>query len=74
MKTKRNQDTNTTLNTTQKQKWAKFTYIGKETRIITRLFKNTNIRIAYKTKIQYKTTSNTENKIQTEVVKAEYTK
>jgi hypothetical protein len=34
----------------QKQKWSTFTYIGKETITITRLFKNTDIRIAYKTK------------------------
>jgi len=33
----------------QKQKWAKFTYIGKETRFITKLFKDTNIRIAFTT-------------------------
>ena len=31
----------------QKQKWAKFTYIGKETRFITKLFKDTNIRNAF---------------------------
>jgi len=31
----------------QKQKWAKFTYIGKETRFITKLFKDTNVRIAF---------------------------
>ena len=36
----------------QKQIWAKFTYIGKETRFITKLFKNTNVRVAF-------TTSNT---------------
>jgi hypothetical protein len=30
-------------------KWATFTYIGKQTRFITKLFKNTNIKIAYKT-------------------------
>jgi hypothetical protein len=40
--------TNTTPDATQK--WATFTYIGKETRAITKLFKNTNIHIAYKTK------------------------
>jgi hypothetical protein len=33
-----------------KQKWATFTYIGKETRVITKLFKNTNIRISFRTK------------------------
>jgi hypothetical protein len=38
-----------TPNTIQKQKLATFTYIGKETRTITRLLKDTNIRIAYKT-------------------------
>jgi len=33
----------------QKQKWTKFTYIGKETRFITNLFKDTNVRIAFTT-------------------------
>jgi hypothetical protein len=33
----------------QKKKWAKFTYIGKETRFITKLFKNTNVKIAFTT-------------------------
>ena len=33
----------------QKQKWAKFTYVGKETRLITKLFKNTNVKIAFTT-------------------------
>ena len=31
------------------QKWAKFTYIGKETRFITKLFKDTNTRIMFTT-------------------------
>jgi hypothetical protein len=31
-----------------KELWAKFTYFGKETRAITRLFKDTPIRVAYK--------------------------
>ena len=31
----------------QKQKWAKFTYVGKETRFITKLFKSTNVKIAF---------------------------
>jgi hypothetical protein len=31
------------------RKWATFTYVGKETRVISKLFKNTNLRIAYKT-------------------------
>jgi len=31
-------------------RWAKFTYTGKETRHITKLFKETNIQIAYSTK------------------------
>jgi hypothetical protein len=42
-------------NMTPKQKWATFTYIVKETRTIARLFKNTNIRIAYKTKKKHNT-------------------
>jgi len=33
----------------QKQKWAKFTYIGKETKFITKLFKSTNVKIAFTT-------------------------
>ena len=32
------------------KKWAKFTYIGKETRYITKLFKRTDIRITYTTR------------------------
>jgi hypothetical protein len=40
---------NKTPNIIPKQTWATFTYIGKETRTITKLFKNTNIRKAYKT-------------------------
>jgi hypothetical protein len=32
-----------------KQKWATFTYLGKETRIITGLFKNTNIQTSFRT-------------------------
>jgi hypothetical protein len=48
IKTKPN--TSKTPNIIQKQKWATFTYIGKETRTITKLVKNTNIIIAYKTK------------------------
>ena len=31
-------------------KWATFTYTGKQTKHITKLFKNTNLKIAYKTK------------------------
>jgi len=33
----------------QKQKWAKFTYIGKETKFITKLFKSTNVKTAFTT-------------------------
>jgi hypothetical protein len=32
---------------TQRTKWAKFTYTGKETKFITKLFKNTNVKIAF---------------------------
>jgi len=32
-----------------KTKWAKFTYVGKETKFITRLFKNTPLKIAFTT-------------------------
>jgi hypothetical protein len=34
---------------TNKIQWAKFTYTGKETRAVTKVFKNTNIKIAYST-------------------------
>jgi hypothetical protein len=43
------QTTNTASNTTQKQTWITFAYFGNETRTITKLFKNTNLHIAYKT-------------------------
>jgi hypothetical protein len=34
---------------TEQTKFATFTYAGKETRFITKLFKHTNLRIAYRT-------------------------
>jgi hypothetical protein len=44
------QNTDTeTQHRTAKTKWATFTYSGKETRIITKLFKGTQIKIAYRT-------------------------
>jgi hypothetical protein len=43
------QNRNNNPNPTNK-KWAKFTFIGKDTRIITKLFKHTNIWIAFTTK------------------------
>jgi len=33
----------------RQKRWAKFTYIGKETRQVTKLFKNTNVKVAYMT-------------------------
>lgn len=30
-------------------KWAKFTYVGKQTKYILKVFKNSNLKIAYKT-------------------------
>jgi hypothetical protein len=41
---------NTTKNQEKTTKWATFTYIGKETRKITKIFQNTTIKIAYRTK------------------------
>jgi hypothetical protein len=38
-----------TVQQQQKQKWATFTYMGSQTRAITKQFKNSNIRIAYRT-------------------------
>jgi hypothetical protein len=46
---KQHQNTTTTEPQSQNKKWVKFTYIGKETNIITKIFKNTNLRIAYHT-------------------------
>jgi hypothetical protein len=34
---------------TSKTKWAKFTYVGKETKLVTRLFKNTLLKITFTT-------------------------
>jgi hypothetical protein len=34
----------------QKQKWVTFTYTGKETKYITQILKNTNIKVSFKTK------------------------
>jgi len=33
----------------QIKKWAKFTYMGKETRFITKFFKDTNVKVAFTT-------------------------
>jgi len=33
----------------QKQRWAKFMYVGKETRFITKLFKHTNVKVTFST-------------------------
>jgi len=33
----------------EKTQWAKFTYVGRETRAITKAFKNSNMRITYST-------------------------
>jgi hypothetical protein len=43
---KHHQNTTTTEPQPQNKKWTKFTYIGKETNIITKIFKNTNLHIA----------------------------
>jgi len=43
---------------TEKTKWAKFTYIGRETRFITKAFKNTKVRIAFTTDNTIKKPSN----------------
>jgi hypothetical protein len=44
------QNTNNEQQHKKKTKWATFTYNGKETKQITKLFKDTNIKIAYKTR------------------------
>jgi hypothetical protein len=45
-KQRQNQENNPDQSSTR---WAKFTYTGKETRIITKLFRHTNVRITYTT-------------------------
>ena len=37
-------------NKTEKTYWSKFTYFGKETRAVTKVFKNTRIKVIYSTK------------------------
>jgi hypothetical protein len=44
-----NQKQNHNTKETQKQKWTIFTYFGTDTRTITKLFKNTNIKISFRT-------------------------
>jgi hypothetical protein len=39
-------NTKTDLN---KTKWAKFTYVGKETKLITKVFKHTTLNVAFET-------------------------
>ena len=41
IKDKQDNYENTTIQALPKTKWAKFTYVGKQTRVITKLFKNT---------------------------------
>jgi hypothetical protein len=49
-----------------KDKWTKFTYFGKQIRTLTKIFKNTSIRIAYTTNNTIKkkrcSTTSSENK------------
>ena len=33
----------------QNQRWVKFTYVGRESRYITKLFRNTSLKVAYTT-------------------------
>ena len=47
-KTTTQNKTHTTL-TQSKTKWATFIYVGRQTKFIIKLFKNTNVNIAYKT-------------------------
>lgn len=40
---------NINTQTKSKTKWATFTYVGQQTKFITKLFKNTNLKVAFKT-------------------------
>jgi hypothetical protein len=33
----------------ERTKWAKFTYIGRETKFVTNIFKNTNVKVTFTT-------------------------
>jgi hypothetical protein len=58
-KKKQNKEiTNHKQRNTEKTKWAKFTYVGKETKYITKVFKKSNVKIAF-------TTNNTIGKLLT---------
>jgi hypothetical protein len=74
LKVKTRMNKNRTSYTPQKQKYATFTYIGTEIIITTNLLKNTNIRIACRTKNTYKTTYNQRMTPQTYITKVSYTK
>jgi uncharacterized FlaG/YvyC family protein len=43
------EETNTEKKDKDKTQWVKFTYVGKETRDITKAFKNTNVSISFRT-------------------------
>ena len=45
------------VNRTEKTHWSKFTYFGKETRAITKVFKNTRIKVTYSTNITLEKTT-----------------
>jgi hypothetical protein len=47
---KKHYNSQTPIHKIKKTKWATFTYSGKETRTITKLFKETHIKIAYRTR------------------------
>ena len=46
LKQKKKQDLNTH---TQKRKWARFMYVRKETHYVTKVFKDTNVAVAFST-------------------------
>jgi hypothetical protein len=48
--TKLRQQNQNQTESTQPKKWANFTYLGRETRIITKIFQKAGIKIAYYTK------------------------
>jgi hypothetical protein len=58
---------------THTTKWAKFTYIGKETKHITKLFKNTTVKIAYTTHNTISKLLCTDNHPETNIKCPEYT-
>jgi len=73
-KKKKKKKVNLQKQDTERKKWAKFTYIGKETRFITKIFRKSNIKIALTTNNTIeKLLTTRQDKIQVNMINQEYT-